>query len=63
MDVKDIMGVSRGAGAPAEKAEKPKERKMVKPKGMSRWVQAAASPRRAGPPAQEPAVDPPRPGE
>lgn len=37
MDVKDIMGVSRAPGAPAEKADKPKERKMVKPKGMSRW--------------------------
>ena len=34
-DIKDILGVSRDA-APAPKAEKPKEPKRVKPKGMSR---------------------------
>lgn len=36
-DIKDIMGMSRG-GPPAEKQEKQKEQKLVKPKGMSRWV-------------------------
>jgi DNA methyltransferase 1-associated protein 1 len=34
-DVKDILGVPRG-GAAADKQEKPKEQKLVKPKGMSR---------------------------
>jgi len=36
-DIKDIMGMSRG-GPGAEKQEKPKEQKLVKPKGMSRYV-------------------------
>lgn len=35
-DVKDILGVPRGGAA--EKQEKPKEQKLVKPKGMSRFV-------------------------
>ena len=35
-DIKDIMGVPRQGAAPAEKAEKPKEQKLIKPKGMSR---------------------------
>jgi hypothetical protein len=34
-DVKDILGVPRGGAAP-EKQDKPKEQKLVKPKGMSR---------------------------
>jgi len=34
-DIKDIMGVPRRS-APGEKQEKPKEQKLVKPKGMSR---------------------------
>ena len=33
-DVKDILGVPRGV--PTEKVDKPKEQKLVKPKGMSR---------------------------
>lgn len=37
MDVKDIMGLSRTTSAAAERAEKPKEKKPVKPKGMSRY--------------------------
>jgi hypothetical protein len=36
-DIKDIMGMSRG-GPATEKQEKPKEQKLVKPKGMSRYV-------------------------
>ncbi len=36
MDVKDILGVSRSASAVAERVEKVKEKKLVKPKGMSR---------------------------
>jgi predicted lipoprotein with Yx(FWY)xxD motif len=36
-DIKDIMGMSRG-GPSTEKQEKPKEQKLVKPKGMSRYV-------------------------
>ncbi len=35
-DIKDIMGMSRG-GPSTEKQEKPKEQKLVKPKGMSRY--------------------------
>jgi predicted lipoprotein with Yx(FWY)xxD motif len=35
-DIKDIMGMSRG-GPATEKHEKPKEQKLVKPKGMSRY--------------------------
>lgn len=46
MDVKDILGISR-EGAPAPKHEKPKPEKLVKPKGMSRWVQGACTKKNA----------------
>lgn len=39
MDVKDILGVSRTPGEQPERQEKPKEKKLVKPKGMSRRVE------------------------
>lgn len=41
-DIKDIMGMSRG-GPATEKQEKPKEQKLVKPKGMSREAFALLS--------------------
>ena len=41
-DIKDILGVGH-AGAPGEKAEKAKEPKLVKPKGMSREAFALLS--------------------
>ncbi|KFM25038.1 DNA methyltransferase 1-associated protein 1 [Auxenochlorella protothecoides] len=43
MDVKDILGVSRSASAVAERVEKVKEKKLVKPKGMSREAFALLS--------------------
>ncbi len=42
-DVKDILGVSRGAAPPAEKPEKAKGPRLVKPKGMSREAFALLS--------------------
>ena len=47
MDIKDILGLSRTASTAGEKAEKPKEKKMVKPKGMSRSVASECGPRAA----------------
>lgn len=40
-DVKDILGVPReGLAPPPSKSKKKDEPKLVKPKGMSRWVLA-----------------------
>lgn len=36
-DIKDILGVPR-SGEGLTKADKPKEQKLVKPKGMSRYA-------------------------
>lgn len=37
-DIKDIMGISRDAKIEKAKQDKEKEPKLVKPKGMSRYV-------------------------